>query len=94
MYFVVFYSLRYGIDSGSLLRIVMGPVEVYIRLSFDGWLFHGQSCHVSYFYKYGNDILAAKASCKNCCMIKAVMRIKDSWAYNNDITVEKIIYFV
>ena len=28
----------------------MGPVEVKILLSLGGWLSHGQSCHISYFY--------------------------------------------
>ena len=28
-----------------------GPVEVQILLSFGGWLSHGQSYHISYFYK-------------------------------------------
>ena len=37
-------------DSGSLLKAIMGPVEVKILLSLGGWLSHGQSCHNSYFY--------------------------------------------
>ena len=28
----------------------MGPVEVKILLSLGGWLSHGQSCHISFFY--------------------------------------------
>ena len=38
-------------DPGSLLKAIMGPVEVKILLSLGGWLSHGQSCHISYFYK-------------------------------------------
>ena len=37
-------------DSGSLLKAIMGPVEVKILLSLGGWLSHRQSCHISYFY--------------------------------------------
>ena len=47
-------------DSGSLLKAIMGPVEVKILLSLGGWLSHGQSCHISYFYmtsdKIENDV--------------------------------------
>ena len=42
-----FYS--FGMDSGSLLKDVVGPLEVNIRLSFDGWLSNEQSCHISFF---------------------------------------------
>ena len=31
----------------------MGPAEVKIVLSLGGWLSHGQSCHISYFYISG-----------------------------------------
>ena len=44
------FTLPYGMDSGSLLKVIMGPVEVKILLSFGRWLFHGQSCQISYFY--------------------------------------------
>ena len=40
--------LWYG--SGSLLKAIMEHVEVTILLSLGGWLSHGQSCHISYFY--------------------------------------------
>ena len=40
--------------SGSLLKAIMGPVEVKILLSLGGWLSHGQSCHISYFYMSRN----------------------------------------
>ena len=39
----------YWKESGVLLKDVMGHVEVFYLLSFDGWLTHGQSCHISYF---------------------------------------------
>ena len=45
-----FFSFCYGMDSGSLLKAKMGPVEVKILLSLSGWLSHGQSCHISYFF--------------------------------------------
>ena len=41
MTYWAFYSLRYGMDCSSLLKVVMGPVEVKIRLSFAVWLSHG-----------------------------------------------------
>ena len=37
-------------DSSSLLKALMGPVEVLIQLSLGVWLSHGQSCRISYFY--------------------------------------------
>ena len=49
MYFEAFYSFRYGLDSGSLLKAIMGPVEVKILLSLGGRLSHGQSRHIYYF---------------------------------------------
>ena len=39
-----------GMDSGSLLKAVIGTVEVLTLISFGGWLSKGQSCHISYFY--------------------------------------------
>jgi len=47
-------------DSGSLLKAIMGPVEVKILLSLGGWLSHGQSCHISYFYIYKGTSTDAK----------------------------------
>ena len=42
----------FGMDSGSLLKAIMGPVEVNILLSLGGWLSYGQSCHIPFFIFY------------------------------------------
>ena len=51
LYFGVFYSFRYFVGSGSRLKTVIGT-EVYISLSFGGWLSHGYLFHIqiSQFY--------------------------------------------
>ena len=40
-------------DPGSLLKAIMGPVEVKMLLSLGGWLSHDKSCLISYFYISG-----------------------------------------
>ena len=37
-----FKNFRYGMDSDSLLKVVMGPAEVSFRLSFGELLYDGQ----------------------------------------------------
>ena len=48
-----FNNFCYGMDSGLLFKAVMRPNEIQVRMSFDGWLSHGQSCHILFmaFYK-------------------------------------------
>ena len=70
LYFGAFYSFRYCMHSGSLLKVVMGPVEFKILLSFNGFLAHGQSCHITFLillfpiYRYEYIDIALRLSSK------------------------------
>ena len=54
-------------DTGSLLKAIIGPVEVKILLSLGGWLSHGQSCHT-----YGRISPISHCACVSMSLIDTI----------------------